>query len=100
MDGLDDDGETGAEEPSERARGKRRRVEVDDEEEEEVDEAVAFLRPSGGNERVPSRFNEAGKQMSVFEAMKRRELGFRAGGNQRASFFSFSSASEAELIRG
>ncbi|BGP16592.1 hypothetical protein JCM10213_000494 [Rhodosporidiobolus nylandii] len=71
------------EDASERAT-KRRRVVFEDEpsaEEEEDDEGEPVARLQGGGmaPRLPSTYIAPGQQMSAFEAVKRRELGFRTG---------------------
>jgi hypothetical protein len=97
-----DDIEREQEGQSERARGKRRRVEFEDEvdvDEEEEREPVALFRPSGGNQRIPSTFIDPGRQMSAFEAMKRREMGFRNGASSSAFFFFRPSPPERALTK-
>ncbi|GAA5862677.1 hypothetical protein JCM8547_003510 [Rhodosporidiobolus lusitaniae] len=93
--GVDENGDCAMEvDEREEQRGvKRRRVsfadEVDEEEEnviekeeEDEQEPLAVFRPRGGKERMQPTFNVPGSQGSVFWGMKRRELGFSAGGKQ------------------
>ncbi|GAA5887824.1 hypothetical protein JCM6882_000765 [Rhodosporidiobolus microsporus] len=80
---MEDVAAAGEDEADER-RLKRRRVAFEDEEEvegegEEDVEPVALWRPSKGKERMAPTFLVAGRQVGAFEAMRRRELGFRGG---------------------
>ncbi|GAA6028433.1 hypothetical protein JCM8097_007027 [Rhodosporidiobolus ruineniae] len=109
----EDEGEGGMsdKEREERRRGKRRRVEPgsddfdhleQDDEEEEEDEPVALFRPCAGQARLSPTHNVAGRQMSAFEAMKRRELGFRAGRGQvsmRPWLRTMASNNEEDVVR-
>ncbi|GAA6000019.1 hypothetical protein JCM10207_006015 [Rhodosporidiobolus poonsookiae] len=92
---------------SETRRGKRRRVETDEQGGEEDEWGgdvglVAQFWPGKGKERMQPTLSVAGRQMSVFEATRRRELGFRAGRQQvsmRPWLRTIVSSNEADVTR-
>ncbi|GAA5820531.1 hypothetical protein JCM11251_003034 [Rhodosporidiobolus azoricus] len=96
-----------AEEDSQ-GRRKRRRVSFADEspmeeEDEKEVEPVAVWRPSKGKERMTPTFPVVGRQVSAFEAVRRRELGFRGGGPRQVSMRpwlqTMVSSNEADVTR-
>lgn len=87
-DGMDvDEDDVQEEDQSWRAdlsASKRRRVNAFDEQEEERAELVAAFDLSKGKRKLESQYTRPGQQMSVFQAMQRRAMGFKAGSAQGA----------------
>jgi len=102
-DGLDDESDAGSDDDGEPAPGrtKRRRVASHDSVPSrrgaqawaELGSAQLVgtygMGDSEGRERMEPTFAALGQQFGAFEAMRRRELGFRAGATRRASLSLF-----------